>query len=521
MIMVKTLRYFLVAALAMMSFSAMADTDVTFTLNDPDAIKALGITLPDAGQGTEVTSVTKDGVTITCTNGGTPTRIYQGSGTKAGNYDLRVYKNGGSLTFTAGTNNIKKIVVTGTSTMDLLSGDGYTASSEKTTGTWEGDAQSVTLTATATATIYTITVTYGASTDTRTATSIEFSGHYLTKFTSGKDGVSTNLPTATVKAGDAAVAGAAITWTITKGTGWNEEVAIPTISGNTITGIGNSAYGDLIVKASYEGGTSYKPSSKTYTLKMYKGRMNIKEILEDFDKLGDKNWNNGVQTSYWQVDEISENNVVPKEALVTYAKNSYTYIKDNDGSLLLYGSNLGYKQGDIITGDLGNGQIGAIYGSLKTYSGLLELVTKKDECEFKVKSSDNPVEPTTITAAQLDKSKMNEYLKIENAVYTTAFNNNNATFKVGEKEFTVRNAFGLSDDELGLTVGETYTLVGMGAMYNTPQLYLISATSTSGINELKAANTNFEGKTYNVAGQAVNKGYKGLVIMNGKKFVNK
>ena len=368
-----------------------------------------------------------------------------------------------------------------------------------------------------------ISVTYGSDTDTRTATTIEFSGDYLTKFTSGKDGVSTNLPTATVKAGDAAVAGAAITWTITKDTGWNEEVAIPTISGNTITGIGNSAYGDLIVKASYEGDATYQPSSKTYTLKMYKGRMNIKEILEDFDKLGDKNWNNGVQTSYWQVDEISENNVVPKEALVTYVKNSYTYIKDNDGSLLLYGSNLGYKQGDIITGDLGNDQIGAIYGDIKTYYGLLELVTKKDECEFIVKSSGNAVEPTTITADQLDKSKMNEYLKIENAVYTTAFNNKNATFKVGEKEFTVRNAFGLSDDELNaLAVGETYTLVGMGAMNNAnPQLYLISATSTSGINELKAANTNFEGKTYNVAGQAVNKGYKGLVIMNGRKFVNK
>lgn len=42
----------------------------------------------------------------------------------------------------------------------------------------------------------------------------------------------------------------------------------------------------------------------------------------------------------------------------------------------------------------------------------------------------------------------------------------------------------------------------------------------TGINELKA-NTNFEGKTYNVAGQAVNKGYKGLVIMNGRKFIQK
>lgn len=520
MIMVKTLRLFLVASLAMVFGNVMAD-EVTM-----------------AYSGSTTTNMTGDNDAALV---GLDANKWSVVGAKGGsnnfpglnkNGDFRLYYHAsGSNTITVESlegATINSITITFTG--DDYSNVTVTANGSAVTGTggtYAINSSSFVLgngnTSNVQVQIKSIVINYSASSDTRAATSIEFSGHYLTKFTSGKDGVSTNLPTATVKAGDAAVADAAIKWTITKGTGWNEEVAIPTISGNTITGIGNSAYGDLIVKASYEGGTSYKPSSKTYTLKMYKGRMNIKEILEDFDKLGDKDWNNGVQTSYWQVDEISDNNVVPKEALVTYVNNSYTYIKDNDGSLLLYGSNLGYKQGDIITGDLGNGQIGAIYGSLKTYSGLLELVTKKDECEFRVKSSGNAVEPTTITADQLDKSKMNEYLKIENAVYTTAFNNKNATFKVGEKEFTVRNAFGLSDDELNaLAVDKTYTLVGMGAMYNTtPQLYLIKATSTSGINELKAANAKFEGKTYNVAGQAVNKGYKGLVIMNGRKFINK
>jgi hypothetical protein len=43
---------------------------------------------------------------------------------------------------------------------------------------------------------------------------------------------------------------------------------------------------------------------------------------------------------------------------------------------------------------------------------------------------------------------------------------------------------------------------------------------TSGVNAIKA-NAKFEGKMYNVAGQVVNKGYKGLVIQDGRKFVNK
>ena len=47
--------------------------------------------------------------------------------------------------------------------------------------------------------------------------------------------------------------------------------------------------------------------------------------------------------------------------------------------------------------------------------------------------------------------------------------------------------------------------------------YKLNAT---GIATVKA-NAKFDGKMYNAAGQLVNKGYKGLVIMNGRKFVNK
>lgn len=44
---------------------------------------------------------------------------------------------------------------------------------------------------------------------------------------------------------------------------------------------------------------------------------------------------------------------------------------------------------------------------------------------------------------------------------------------------------------------------------------------STGINDVKANNFQNNGLMYNIAGQVVNKGYKGLVIMNGRKFVNK
>lgn len=52
------------------------------------------------------------------------------------------------------------------------------------------------------------------------------------------------------------------------------------------------------------------------------------------------------------------------------------------------------------------------------------------------------------------------------------------------------------------------------------QLYSYDA-SGAGIEAVKAQNTKFEGKVYNIAGQQVTESYKGLVIMNGKKMILK
>ena len=45
--------------------------------------------------------------------------------------------------------------------------------------------------------------------------------------------------------------------------------------------------------------------------------------------------------------------------------------------------------------------------------------------------------------------------------------------------------------------------------------------SPTAIMTIKAEPTYKEGVMYNLSGQVVDKSYKGIVIMNGKKFVNK
>ena len=49
---------------------------------------------------------------------------------------------------------------------------------------------------------------------------------------------------------------------------------------------------------------------------------------------------------------------------------------------------------------------------------------------------------------------------------------------------------------------------------------VIDLSGTDGIETVKASKA-FDGAIYNLAGQKVNANYKGVVIQNGKKFIQK
>lgn len=466
----------------------------------------------------EIASVEQDGITLTFdkgTNKNGPK--YYTTGTA-----IRCY---GSNTITASVSgkNITKIVFT------FASGEGSNAITAEPgtfeTDTWTGNSSNVVFTIGGTSghrRIQKMVLTVAASGDTRQTTSIDFAGGYKTKFTYGPNGDGVDMPAATVKGQDGnPIAGATVTWDVEKVSG--NGALIPSVSGNKIN-IPNHSYGKLNVTASYAGdATTYQPSSKSYTIDVYKGRMNIAEILYDFENKGEEDWSAGIPTSYWQVIEIS--GVQPIKATVTYANGAYTYIQDENGyNLLLYGSGLGFTKGQLISGDQGGGELEALYGNLKTYNGLLELEVKENN--FMVEGDGQTVTPKTLSdISELgDLSSMNAYLKIENAVYVSA-DSRNLTFKVGETEFIVRQNWTNVSIE-GLEAGATYTLEGMGAVYNdTPQLYLTyfekTADAPTGIEAITTDELDVNAPIYNTAGQQVNKNYKGVVIQNGKKILVK
>ena len=127
-------------------------TQCTFDFSSKDSIESMGITAPATSKGTEISSntLTVGAVSMTSTDGGTPTRVWNSKGS----YDLRVYNNGGSLTLKVPAGYlITKVVFNGTALLSVTEGS-------YTNNVWEGSSQSVTFTATKTCNITTVNVFY-------------------------------------------------------------------------------------------------------------------------------------------------------------------------------------------------------------------------------------------------------------------------------------------------------------------------------------------------------------------------
>ena len=470
------------------------------------------------GDFTEATTSTEvSGVTVTVSpkaSGNNENRIW-GSSPR-----LRMYS--GTLTFKSSDKSITKIemdILTNGSevakgntanagtlayTQGTKSGSNYNA-----TLTWTGSEKEVVITIAGNTQFRKAVLTLSDATDTRAATTIDFAEGYATKVLADAP-ISVKVPTATVKAGETAVAGAAITWS-------SDNNKITIAADGTITA---TDQGTATITASYAGDANYKPSSKTYTLKAYKVYSTLKAMVDDVTS-GNEKWKTGELVAYIIAD--LEGTVSPRQELITYVNKSYNYITDGTNNMLLYGSGLKLAQGDKLSSivNLAEGDAQAIYGTLKNYNGLPELAI--DACEATVVSTGNPVTAKTITVDDLAEN-VNNYIKIENAKYVSV-DNKTFTFKLGETNLTVYNQFGA---DITFEENATYTIEGMGAVYTkndatTYQVYLINAekTGTAGVNGIEANAEETNAPIYNLAGQKVTKSYKGVVIQGGKKFINK
>ena len=291
--------------------------------------------------------------------------------------------------------------------------------------------------------------------ETKTATSIVFADGFETRATCGKDEF-VKLPFATVMAGDVAVEGATVTWSLSSD-------SLAQLDGDALK-IFNGVQGTVDVIAEYAGDSNFLPSSKSYTLTVYKGYLQLKSLVDDVTSSNPKWDNGGEYASYWFINE----ELRPVTNTVTFASGKYIYLTNGTDNMLLYGNNsLGLQQGHVISGALDNGQLGAVWGKLYRYNGLPELAFT--DMDVQIQDSVTVV-PKTITVDQLGEN-VNGYVTIENAQFVSA-EKKNLTFNVGETELPVYNQFNIPVETL--VEGATYTLTGMGSVYKTAnQLYLV------------------------------------------------
>ena len=138
-------RFFSIFLLAVLAFSASRAAVVTFDFSTAEGITAMGYAVPEPSAGTNLSqagAVTVDGVTLSATDGSTPTRIWNSQGS----YTLRIYVDG-TITLSVAEGSITGITVNAanTSNFDLLADVGeYNVTGS--VGTWAGNAASVTFT---------------------------------------------------------------------------------------------------------------------------------------------------------------------------------------------------------------------------------------------------------------------------------------------------------------------------------------------------------------------------------------
>lgn len=169
---------------------------------------------------------------------------------------------------------------------------------------------------------------------------------------------------------------------------------------------------------------------------------------------------------------------------------------------------------------------GEIAGQYKEYNAIPELIEIDGVTNInKLNHVDGAAaEPKVITPATASEN-LCDLVKLEKVKITTEDSKKYYVVE-GEKKVQLYNGFHLSDfDNMAeFTKSDDYDVVGIVASVykGTPSINIISIKKNipNAIENIEVAK-NENAPIYNLAGQRVDKNYKGVVIQNGKKFINK
>lgn len=236
------------------------------------------------------------------------------------------------------------------------------------------------------------------------------------------------------------------------------------------------------------------------------------------------------------VKELLANNKEAKDYInlkLTNAKvlyvNSYkgtvnTYVREGDTAIEMRTLGIDMPVNSIISG--------TVKVNLAYNAGIPYLSASKETNgeNLKITESEEAAEPVIVTVKDiLDGKYTNDLIKIKEFTFskeeyeTGKFN---YYANDGENKIMIYDKFSGIGGVSKLTEGEKYTLTGIfGVIFkNTPEVLPIKAVEKlepTGITNITADEAAKNAPVYNLAGQKVTKAYKGVVIKNGKKMIQK
>lgn len=199
--------------------------------------------------------------------------------------------------------------------------------------------------------------------------------------------------------------------------------------------------------------------------------------------------------------------------------NTSTYIHDATGALLLYNSGLTLKENQTLNGE--------VTLNFKDFNGLPEGVnTDKTNADGLTITDGTPAKPKVITPDKAGEN-LSELVQVEGVTIQSEQSGTYTNYyaHVGDQKIQLYNGFHLDAyNDLSPFEGmQNQTVKGIVSMFRgQPQITIINIEKTTGIDNVNQIDSaiNDNAPMYNLAGQRVGKEYKGVVIQNGKKFIN-
>lgn len=449
----KILRYVFCCLFALVGAMSYAQTIVTFDAETIQGSQTSGLD-PD--------EITSNGVSVSCTSA-----VFNTVNGSSKKHEYRFYKNS-TTTITSSVGNITKVEFTCTAKGKTkygpggFTGEGYTAGSD-VTGTWEGNATSVTLTASANQVRATkIVVTLAAGSSTKKSAGLDFSASsakaVLGEAFTAPTLTNPNKLTVTYSSSD-------------------EKVATVAADGT----VSIKAAGTTTVKAETAETDEYYAGTASYTLTVLTAVDNIAA----FKALG-----KGASA----ILKLSN-------AQVLYVNGTKDmYVRDATGAIDFFGSGLSFTVGQILNG--------TIVGTYDEFYSLPEVTAVSDN---NLTATAGTVTPTTKKANELTSADYCDLVKVTGAYVAERKTLDDVPV------YDKFNTKVLNDKKDG-----TYTVTAICVPYNNkPDLAIITMEVPTGINGIVSEKAVKDAPVYNLSGQRVSSSYKGVVIRDGKKFVNK